>query len=110
MHSDLKASHSSSISLIPITLGVPPTKILKLQENVSSSDVSLNSFAMSLSGSVPLFKSIVILSPSSPVSSRISEISRTFPSFESSTTFSIINSLVVVGGIFDISMQLYFLS
>ena len=51
---------------------------------------------MSLSGSVPLFKSMVILRPLLSVSSRISLISLIAPALTLSITFSIIDSLVAV--------------
>ena len=69
---------------------------LKLHEAVSCSVVERNSFCMSLSGSVPRFKSIVSLRPERSVSSRISEISLTLPALMSSATLSMIASLVVV--------------
>ena len=70
------------------------------------------SFCMSLSGSVPLFKSMVILRPLLSVSSRISLISLIAPALTLSITFSIIDSLVAVEviGISVISMQFFDLS
>ena len=110
MHSSLKAIHSVMISLTPITFGVSAIKTLKLQEKVSSRGVKRKSFLIRLSGFEPRLRSIVIFSPSRPVSSLTSEISLILPSLTSAAIFSIITSLVVVGGIFLISMQLYFLS
>lgn len=78
---------------------------VKLQEKLSSSVVMRNNRCISLSGSAPRFKSIVILSPSRPVSSRMSVISFTLPCFTRSMTFSTMASMVVVGGIWVMSMQ-----
>ena len=83
---------------------------LKLQAKLSSKVVSLKSFCISLSGSVPRFRSMVIFKPSKPVSSRISATSLTFPCFTRSMTRSTITSMVVVGGIWVTSMQFALLS
>ena len=59
----------------------------------------MKSVFISFSGSVPRFKSIVILRPDLSVSSLMSLMSRSLPVLLSSIIFSIIASLVVVGGI-----------
>jgi len=76
-----------------------------LQENESSSGVSLKRRFISFSGSTPRLRSSVILRPPKSVSSRISEISRSLEVFTSSITLSIIASTVAVGGISVISMH-----
>ena len=80
-------------------------RTLKLQEKLSSRGVMRNSFCISLSGSTPRFRSMVSLRPERSVSSRMSEISRTFPAFTSSTVLSMMASTVVVGGISVMSTQ-----
>ena len=102
----LNRIHSFKSSLTPRTPGLPSIRTLKLQENVSSSGVSLYSRCISLSGSVPLFRSIVIFRPFRSVSSRISDISFTLLAFANSTILSMTASEVVVGGISVISIQL----
>ena len=106
----LKSVHCSSISATPITFGIPPTRMLKLQEKTSCKGVILNSFFITASLSCPRFKSIVILRPDKSDSSRTSEISFSLPSFTCSTILSIIASIVVVGGISVTSIQFAVLS
>ena len=91
----LHLSHSSRIWAIPITLGEPSMRMLKLHEKVSSSFVNLKSFVMSCSWSVPLLQSIVILRPSRSVSSRISAISLAFLLLTRSAMLSMIASTLV---------------
>ena len=95
-HSMRHALHSLSISLTPMTLGLPATRMLKLQGKLSISGVSLNSFCMSFSGSVPRLRSMASLRPLRSVSSRISFTSRTLPALISSATLSTMASVVVV--------------
>ena len=78
---------------------------LKLQAKLSSRGVSLKSFCISFSGSVPRLMSMVIFRPSRPVSSRMSAISLSLPCLTRSMTRSTIASMVVVGGIWVMSMQ-----
>ncbi len=105
-----KSVHAANMPLMPSTFGTPFMSILKLHEKLSSSGVSLKRRHISFSGSLPLLRSMVIFRPSSPVSSRTSDISRILPCFARSIIFSTIASTVVVGGISVISMQLAFLS
>ena len=91
-----QATHSFKISRTPMTRGYPSTSTLKLHENESCSVVERNSFAISCSGSVPLFKSMAMRRPERSVSSRISAISRTLPSLESFTMRSMMTSVLVV--------------
>ena len=100
-----KAVHSSSSSRTPRTLGAPAMRTLKLQAKLSSKVVSLKSFCISFSGSVPRFKSMVIFKPSRSVSSRMSAISLTLFCRTRSTTFSTMISTEVEGGIWVMSMQ-----
>ena len=103
-HSILHAVHSPRISFTPMTLGFPATRILKLHGKLSISGVSLNSFCMSFSGSVPRLRSMASLRPLRSVSSRMSFISLILPAFISSATLSTIASEVVVYGISYISI------
>ena len=103
-HSMRHAHHSPNISLTPMTLGLPAMSILKLQAKLSISGVSLNSFCMSFSGSVPRLRSMASLRPLRSVSSRISFISFILPAFMSSATLSTMASEVVEYGISYISM------
>ena len=91
-----QAVHSSRISPTPMTRGLPATRMLKLQGKESISGVSLKSFCMSFSGSVPRFKSMARRRPLRSVSSRMSLISRILPDLMSSATLSITASEVVV--------------
>ena len=91
-----QAVHSSRISPTPMTRGLPATRMLKLQGKESISGVSLKSFCMSLSGSVPRLRSMAKRRPLRSVSSRMSLISRIFPEEISSRTLSITASEVVV--------------
>ena len=104
-HSTRKAVHSSKSSRTPSTRGTPAIRTLKLQAKLSSSGVILYRRCISLSGSAPRFKSIVIFRPSKPVSSRTSAISLILPAFTISIIFSMIVSQVVVGAIPRMSMQ-----
>ena len=70
-------------------------RMLKLQDWLSSRGVERNSLDMSLSGSVPRFKSMVSFRPDRSLSSRTSEISRVLPVFTSSMIFSLMASMVV---------------
>ena len=88
--------HSSRISRTPITRGMPAMRMLKLQEKESWRVVERKSLAISLSGSVPRLRSMVILRPFRSVSSRMSAISRILPPFTSSATLSMMASTVVV--------------
>ena len=94
--SDRQAVHRSRISPTPMTLGMPSTKMLKLQAKESCSGVMRKSFCMSLSGSVPRFRSMASFRPDRSVSSRMSATSRTLPSLMSSATLSRMASAVVV--------------
>ena len=85
-------------------------RMLKLQEKLSSSGVMAKSLAISRSGSVPRLRSMVIFSPSRPISLRTSEISRIFPALTRSANLAMMASTVVVGGISVMSMQLDSLS
>ena len=69
---------------------------MKLHENESCNVVDLNSFAISISGSTPRFRSMAMRRPDRSVSSRISAISRTLPSFDSFTMRSMMISVFVV--------------
>ena len=69
-HSWRNAVHSSRISRIPMTLGVLPIKMLKLQPKLSCKGVSRKSFCMSFSGSVLRFTSIAKRKPLTSISSR----------------------------------------
>ena len=90
-----QAVHSSKISRTPITRGIPAIRILKLQDWLSIKGVNRNSLAISFSGSVPRFRSMVSFRPDRSVSSRMSATSFSFPAFSSSVTLSIIASEVV---------------
>ena len=90
-----QAVHSSRISRTPITRGIPAMRMLKLQDWLSIRGVDLNSLAISLSGSVPRFRSIVSFRPDRSVSSRMSAISRILPDLMSSATLSMMASTVV---------------
>ena len=79
-----------------MTRGMPAMRMLKLQEKESCRVVERNSRAISLSGSAPRFRSMVIFRPFRSVSSRMSEISFTLPAFTSSATLSMMASTVVV--------------
>ena len=79
-----------------MTRGIPSARMLKLQAKASWRGVSRKSFCMSFSGSVPRFRSMASFRPDRSVSSRISEISRTFPVLMSSATLSMMASAVVV--------------
>ena len=92
------------------TVGDDSASVLKLQEKESSSGDMANSRFISLSGSTPRLRSMVIFRPSKPVSSRMSAISFTLPCFTRSMTRSTITSMVVVGGICVTSMQFWDLS
>ncbi len=70
-------------------------RMLKLQLWLSIRGVSLNSLAISFSGSVPRFKSMVSFRPDRSVSSRMSAISFSLPVLSSSDTLSRMASLVV---------------
>ena len=78
-----------------MTRGIPAMRMLKLQDWLSSRGVDLNSLAISLSGSVPRFRSMVSFRPDRSVSSRMSAISLIFPAFTSSVTLSMMASVVV---------------
>ena len=67
-----------------------------LEAKESRSGVMRKSLAISLSGSVPRLRSMASLRPVRSVSSRMSEISLTFPPFTSSATLSMMASTVVV--------------
>ena len=95
-HSVRHAVHSSRISATPITRGLPPTRMLKLQEKLSCSVVSRKSFCISFSGSTPRLSSMAIFRPPRSVSSRMSFISRILPALISSAALSIMASVVVV--------------
>src|SRR5699024_5135623 len=62
-HSVLQAVHSCRISPTPMTLGIPATRMLKLQGKESCKGVMRKSFAISFSGSTPRFKSMVSFRP-----------------------------------------------
>ena len=94
--SDRQAVHRSRISPTPMTLGMPSTKMLKLQAKESWRGVVRKSFCMSLSGSVPRFRSMASFRPDRSVSSRMSATSRILPSLMSSATLSRMASAVVV--------------
>ena len=70
-------------------------RMLKLQDWLSWRGVMRNSLAISLSGSVPRFKSMASFRPVRSVSSRMSAISLIFPAFTSSATLSMMASEVV---------------
>ena len=82
-----------------MTRGLPAMRMLKLQAKLSHSGVSLKSFCMSFSGSVPRLRSMASFRPLRSVSSRMSAISRSLPAFTSSATLSMMASTVVEYGI-----------
>ena len=91
-----QATHSSRISRIPMTRGLPAIRILKLQGKLSSNGVDRNSFCISLSGSTPRLRSMVSFRPDRSVSSRMSLISRILPVLISSETLSMMASVEAV--------------
>ena len=93
-----QAVHSSKISPTPRTRGIPAMRMLKLQAKESWRGVARNSRDMSLSASVPRFRSMASLRPFRSVSSRMSEISLTLLALMSSATLSMMASTVVVWG------------
>ena len=89
------AVHSSKISRTPITRGCPAMRMLKLQDWLSIRGVRRKSLAITFSGSVPRFRSMVSFRPDRSVSSRMSAISFSLPALSSSETLSKMASEVV---------------